>query len=667
MSALKNNVADLIWKKPGKDVQIVSMKAHFALNELYQIQVEVKSTCAELKPEGMLNEEAELVLKCGAELEDERIFGGIITRFIQGRTRHGNLQQATTPIYGYQLEIRPKLWLLTRQFRSKVYYPDKTVRDIVEQVLDDHSVKGKWEIAGDLPTREYVVQYNETDYQFIRRLLEDEGICFYFDQEQGKVIFSNKPSGHCDCRPIPDARYVEEVSPRYQFGKQEFIRDFSYEEEIASGAMALHHYNYETSQIRLLSENESSECPSASNLETYEHSQNFVDMSEGDCYADLRQEMHFGQGKLGRGSGSCRSLEAGYVVNISDHFRSELNGRWLLVTTLITAEQGHFQCRFGALLAKIPYRPIRATPRPKVLGLQTAVVTGPRMGEPYLDRMGRCKVQFHWDREGEKDEGSSMWVRVSNNYAGKDYGIQWIPRVGHEVLVTFIDGDPSQPIVTGRVYNDFNTNPLGPAEKYQNIIKTIKDNHLLFDDKDGAERVDVRAHRDMNTLVERNDTQTVGSDRQIGVGHDHTESIRNDMTISVGRDLSETVGKNYDESVGKNLTISVGNDMRTQVDDDKSLTVGDNLTENVASNISVSAGKCYRLDVAEKASVSVGDNISVSGDRKGTLYIEDQLVVKVGSAKLILNKNGDILIKGKNLNVKCSGNIVMKGCKIGLN
>jgi len=698
VSAIKHNTADLIWKSPGSEIELVSLQARLAVSELYVLRAEIRAASPDLAFGDMLRAEAKITLKCGEKLEDDRAFGGIIARLSQGRTRHGNLPNASKKSYYYEVEIVPKMWLLTRRYRSRVFQ-QKTAKDIVTEILGEHGVAHDWKIQGSPPKREYCLQYNESDYQLVCRLLEDEGICFFFDQENQKVVLSDHAGGHPDCKPKAEATYVEEVSPRFQLGKHEFIRDFTYEERISSGAFALNHYNYETSQTNIKAEKQKGDIPCFKDLEVYEHTLNYVDKGEGKQYADLRAEAAMAHGKLGRGAASCRSFDAGFVMTMKDHFRGDLNGKWLLTACDISAEQGRYACAFAALKSDVPYRPVRKTPKPKVFGLQTATVVGPDGSKVYLDEMGRCKVQFHWDREGPKNDRASMWIRCANGYAGKDYGIQWIPRVGHDVLVAFVGGDPDLPVLAGRVYNDHNTAPLGPAKKWQNIIKTIKDNHIIFDDEDGKELIDIRAEKDMETLVVHDDRQTVGNDRTINVGNNHTESIGKNMSVTIGSNLSESVGVNYTENVGSAMSLTVG-DRRTEsiakddtknvggsegntvaknqsvsVGSDRSINAGRDITERSRRHRAIDVGQNLTMDVGSNASIIIGkdatleagDDIRIVGGGKGVIDIADQLTLKCGSASIVLKKSGDIQIKGKKINVKASGDIKLKGSKIAEN
>ena len=555
MTALKNNTADLIWKSPGSGVELISLQVSQTLSDLYVIRAEIRSEEKGLKPADLLHADAKIAIKCGDELKDERLLCGIITRFAQKRTRHGNLQNASGKNYLYHVEIRPKMWMLVRQYRSKVFQ-NKNAQGIVSEVLDTYGITYKWDLGPSPKDRKYTVQYEESDYAFVSRLLEDEGICFFFDHEADKVVFSNHAKGHPDCKPKAKAEYVEEISPRFQFGKHEFVRDFVYEETVGTGAFALNHYNPETSQMSLMADTTEGEPPCFPEVEVYEHTRNYKDKGEGVYYNDLRREEQVARMKIGRGATSCRSLEAGHTMTLEGHFRDELNCKWLITSCTISMSHGDFHCKYTALPADVTFRPPRKTPRPKVLGLQTATVTGPKGSKVYLNDMGCCKLQFHWDREGKKDDSASMWVRVSNNYAGKDYGIQWIPRVGHEVLVTFVNGDPDQPIVTGRVYNDYNSAPLGPALKWQNIIKSIKDNHIMFDDEDDKELVDIRAEKDMNTLVINDKSITVGHDMTTTVGNDSKETVKKNKSVTVEEeDYTETVGRDKTVTVKKNIKV----------------------------------------------------------------------------------------------------------------
>lgn len=550
MSSIKHNVADVLWEGPGGEFEVVEFEITETISQPFVLTAELKTDQESIAFDSMLNVNAKVVLKVGDDLAEKRFFAGIITRFSQSRTGHGNLPKAKKKVFYYHVEIRPQLWLLSKQFRSMVFQK-KTAKDIVSEVLDEHGVKHSWKHNGSPRQRDYCLQYKETSLAFVSRLLEDEGIFYFFDHEKGEMVLGDGASAHADCKPYAEAVYSEEPTPKYAVAKHEHVKLFNYSEQMGSGHFSVHDYNYETSSTNIDKDTTEGKSPAFPQLEQYSHDLKYIDAGQGTDLAKIRKLEELAGLKTVSGFTSCRSFATGFKFTLKEHFNGDFNRGWVLYETRIRATQGTYRNDFVAFPSDVDFHPPRATPVPKVYGVHTATVTGPAGEKVYLDKMGRCKLQFHWDREGKDDEKSSMWIRVSNGYAGKDYGIQWIPRVGHEVLVSFIDGDPDRPAVLGRVYNDANSAPLGPAEKWQNIIKTIKDNHILFDDKDGAERIDIRAHKDMNTLVE--------NDKTLNVRHDFTETVHRHKTITVeDGDYTVTVDKGeYARTVEKDNTLKV--------------------------------------------------------------------------------------------------------------
>ncbi len=550
MSSIKHNVADVLWEGPGGEFEVVEFKIQETISCPFILSAQMKTDQPAIAFDSMLNAPAKIVLKVGEKLAEKRHFTGIITKFAQSRTGHGNLPKSTKKVFYYDVELRPSLWLLQKQIRSMVFQK-KTAKDIVTEVLDEHSVKHSWKTTGSPRTRDYCLQYKESSFQFVCRLLEDEGIYFFFDHEKEEMVLGDDTSAHLDCKPESEALYSEEPTPKMMVADLEHVKSFTYSEEMGSGKFTVNDYNYETSALDIKKTETEGKSPAFPNLEQYTHGLNYKDSGQAATLAKIRKEAELAGLKTVQGYTSCRSFAAGHKFTLKEHFNGAFNRGWIIYSTDIHVIQGKYRNDFVAFPSDVVFHPAQLTPQPKVYGVQTAVVTGPAGEKVYLDSMGRCKIQFHWDREGKKDDKSSMWIRVSNGYAGKDYGIQWIPRIGHEVLVSFIDGDPDRPLVTGRVYNDANPAPLGPAQKWQNIIKTIKDNHILFDDKDGSERIDIRAHKDMSTLVE--------NDKTLNVRRDFTETVHRHKTITVEEgDYKVTVDKGeYKRTVEKDNTLIV--------------------------------------------------------------------------------------------------------------
>ncbi|MCK4987133.1 MAG: type VI secretion system tip protein VgrG, partial [Desulfobacterales bacterium] len=337
------------------------------------------------------------------------------------------------------------------------------------------------------------------------------------------------------------------------------------------------------------------------------------------------------------------------------------------------------------------------TPKPMVQGPQTAIVVGPSGEEIYTDKYARVKVSFHWDRNSKSDENSSCWVRVAQVWAGTKWGGIQIPRIGQEVIIEFLEGDPDQPIITGRVYNNDNMPPYDlPANATQSGIKSRSSkggnadnfNEIRFEDKKGDELVYIHAEKDQSNVVENDETISIGNNRDKNVGVNQTESIGTNKTITVGGNHAEsitgnmtqsvslakaetitlakalTIGAGYQVTVGAAMNETIGGLKAEEIGALKSVNVVANSSENVGGNKSVDADKDISATSGKKMSFKAGDDYSVKGDKNGVIDIKDQLTIKVGKASITMKKNGDITINGKTINIKGSGNIVMKAKKI---
>lgn len=640
---IKHNIAHIVWEEPNEELEIVNLSLRDHISEPHLLKVTAKSEKADIKFDKMLYSDAKISLAAGVELTEKRFLGGVITRFSQVRTGHGNLETASLKTYYYDIEIRSPLWPLTRDCLSKVYQ-DKTSEEIVKDILGSQQIDADWQLDCPPKKRPYCIQYRESSFNFISRILEDDGIYYFFDHANGKVVFANHSGAHKPCPIDSDAIYMEDTSPMLFSGHQEIIQKLRYEEQLDVGTFAFRDYNYETSQIDITVDETVDQSPNYSKLHYYQHQTGHKDTSEGDEVLKLRREEIQAYQKWIQGYGFCRAFATGFSFSISDHYRKDINAtKWLLLGVDIEAEQGLYRCHFKAMPVDTPLRPMRLTKVPRIFGVQTATIVGPSGAQVYLDDMGRAKLQFHWDREGKKNDTASIWMRVSNGYAGKDYGIQWIPRVGHEVLVSFVDGDPDRPVITGRVYNDFNTAPLGPAEKYQNIIKTIKDNHILFDDDDGKERVNIRAQKDMNTLVLNNKCTNVGNDnvqvikknRQVVVEEeDYTEQVKSGNYTRIVKQDDTTVV----EDGNRVLAVKKGKwQALVKGDTDLKITKGNH-------NIIVETG---------------GQFSKIKSDKK--LTVQGAFTTDVTNDYTLNAKGAGFNVKGNGFTVKSSSTITLDG------
>jgi type VI secretion system secreted protein VgrG len=356
------------------------------------------------------------------------------------------------------------------------------------------------------------------------------------------------------------------------------------------------------------------------------------------------------------------------------------------------AEGEFFTCNFTAMDKAQQFRPARVTPKPVVQGPQTAIVVGPSGEEIHTDEHARVKVHFHWDRHDKSDENSSCWIRVSQFWAGKEWGSIHIPRIKQEVIVEFLEGDPDRPIITGRVYNADQVPPYGlPANKTQSGLKsrsskegtTANFNEIRFEDKKGEEQVYIHAEKNQDNVVENDETTKVGHDRTEEVGNDEKISIKHDRTEDVGNNETISIGGNRTETVEKDESITINGNRTEDVSKDETITIGGGRTESVSKDESITISGNRKEDVTKKEEVSIGDERKVTVSKNDALSVGknflldagESITIKSGSASITLKKDGTITLKGKDItldgsgkvNVKASGDVVIKGSKVTQN
>ncbi|NVN91643.1 MAG: type VI secretion system tip protein VgrG [Desulfuromonadales bacterium] len=646
----------------------------------------------------------------------ERYFNGVISRFAQGR---GGGDRGGDPRFSsYRATMVPWLWLLTRTADSRIFQK-LSVPDIIEKIFKDLGFNDfKLKLQGTYAKRDYCVQYRETDFNFVTRLMEEEGIQYFFEHEKGKhtLILADSPQENKPCPHQSTARYQLSGEGRME---EDVITGLDRMQEIRPAKYTLNDFNFEIPNTDLKANVPSSHKLGPGEREIYDYPGMYAKKNEGDRLARIRMEEEEAQITTIIGSSSCRAFTSGYRFSLTSFFRSDMNNKeYVLATIEHGAEQGWedksdltYSNRFTCIPFDIPFRPPRLTPKPVVHGSQTAIVVGPKGDEIYTDEHGRVKVQFHWDREGKKDENSSCWIRVAQVWAGASWGAMYIPRIGQEVIVDFLEGDPDRPIITGRVYHGMNKPPYPlPAEKTKSTIKSNSSlggggfNEFRFEDKKGSEEIFLHGQKDWTIAILNDKNQTVGHDETLGVGNNrtkkvgvnqsetigvnkdikvganHSEMIGANMSLTVGANKTETVAINTAETIGaaKELTIgavyqvtvgaamneTIGAAKAEEIGAAKSVNVGMSSSENVGKDKSVDAGNNISENAGKNMSLTAGDNYNVKAGKSGVIEIADQLTIKVGSASITMKKNGDITIEGKTINVKGSGNIVMKANKI---
>jgi type VI secretion system secreted protein VgrG len=481
----------------------------------------------------------------------ERVIHGLARSFAQLGQSEG--------LTSYRAEVVPWLWFLSLSSDCKIFQK-LSVPEIVEEVFQGLGYADfQNKLVKTYPKRLFCVQYRESHLNFVSRLLEEEGIFYFFEHSSSKHVLTlaDDKSAVKPCPGQSKARMAADVG-RWQ--QEDVVTSCECEDAVHTGKVTLRDYDPEQPLLQL-----ESSVSGAQPEESYHYPGKYLTLDEGERYARLQLESEEALEHLVRGSGTCRSFQSGYRFDLKDHYRKDANQTYMLLELRHWGRAGDYRSwesapldyrnDFLAMPYSVPYRPHRGTPKPRIWGTQTALVVGKAGEEIWTDKDGRVKVQFYWDRLGKKDENSSCWIRVSQPWAGKGWGSLAIPRIGQEVVVEFLEGDPDRPIITGKVYNADQTPPYDPGKGgvvsglRSNTHKGKGYNEMSMDDTAGKEKITIHAQYDMSTTVEHDDTQKVVSgNRKIDVvAGTHTETIKGDTTINVSAGKqSNTVNKSID-------------------------------------------------------------------------------------------------------------------------
>jgi type VI secretion system secreted protein VgrG len=666
---------------PAGDLVFASISHNSRLSTLEQAELALTSNRADIDPNKLLGKPMSLAIELRGGTK--RHVHGYVTRF--GAGMHKGRQ------FGWQATLRPWLWFLTRTNDCRIFQ-DMTAPEIVEAVFKDHAAIADYELklVKSYRKRVYCVQYRESDFNFVARLMEDEGIYWYFEHSDGghKLILVDDASSH---DPVEGPASL----PHYDNAGQappdsDYVTHWRFAQEVQSGKTVLSSYDFERPTASLLAETEHPRQHEQAELEVFDWQGDYVQRADGQHLTDTRiDEAQCRFHRCTAGSNS-HTLATGRTFALDRHTRDDQNQKYLLTEVQVSAfdaggesggEAGAVKCSFTAQPASQQFRPPRQTPRPFVQGPQTAVVTGPSGEEIYTDKYGRVKVHFHWDRNGDTKEKSSCFVRVSSPWAGKSFGMVHIPRIGQEVVVSFLEGDPDQPLITGRVYNADNMPPWElPANATQSGILTRSSkggaygnaNAIRFEDKKGSEQLWIHAEKNQDIEVENDETHWVGHDRtktvdhdeKVHVKHDRIERVDNNESISIGVDRTMQIGRNKTEQVGANKIVDVGANHSETIGAAMSLVVGSTLTETVAVNHAETVGGAMEITVGAAMAITVGAamseavggskseaigaSLSTSAGRDVSLDVGKNLTEAVGeNRKLSVKKDNSESIEGK--------------------
>ncbi|MPZ21620.1 MAG: type VI secretion system tip protein VgrG, partial [Luteitalea sp.] len=578
----------------GDDVLLFhGMHAREELSRLFEYQLDLLSTRSDIDLDEILGKN--VTVSVALPDDSTRYFNGYVTRFAQsgmyGRYHH------------YTAVVRPWLWFLTRTADCRIFQ-DMAVPDIVKEVFGDHTAADfAFELTSTYRKWTYCVQYRETDFNFVSRLLEHEGIYYYFRHSDGHntMVLTDSTSKHTTSpgyEQLPFIRPDKLVRPDI-----EHISSWDFSREIQPGVYVHNDYDLERPSVALRTRKTLPRNYAPSDYEIYDYPGHYVQAADGEQYAAVRVDEYGSQFETANASTNARGLSVGSLFTLDRHPRADQNCEHVVLAAsydlafsqyeaLPDGEGASYRCNLVSMSSQQQFRPKRLTPKPFVQGPQTAVVVGPAGEEIYKDDYGRVKVQFHWDRYGKRDENSSCWIRVSQAWAGKGWGAVSTPRIGHEVVVDFLEGDPDQPIIIGNVYNGDNMPPHGGVVSglRSNTHKGRGYNEISIDDTAGREKITIHGQYDMDTTVE----------------HDQRNTIKNNRTSSVAVDDTESVGSNQAIKVGANQTVEVEADQTTEVGATRTVSIGLDDRETVGSNQSIEVGANQAIQVTANQDTSVG-------------------------------------------------------------
>ena len=672
------------------------------LGRLFEYQLDLLSDDAGVKFDAILG--TSVTVKLALPNGDPRFFNGFVTRFGQVGT-FGRYAR-------YSATVRPWLWFLTRTADCRIFQ-DMTVPDIIKKVFgDEKAADFEDKLTGKYHKWPYCVQYRETDFNFVSRLMEQEGIYYYFKHVDGRhtLVLADAPSCH---DPFPGFEEIPYREDNDDSGDDtDSVTGWTFESVIQPGVFAHDDHDFERPSVELLVKKSHARGHDHADYEVYDFPGEYIQKPDGEQYVAARIEELAAQFEIAGAATNARGLASGRTFKLAEHTRDDQNREYIVLSATYALEYSEYEslpdsadtgyaCSFECMTSKQQFRPQRTTPKPAVQGPQSAVVVGPSGEEIYTDKYGRIKVQFHWDRLGKKDENSSCWVRVSYPWAGKNFGAIHIPRIHQEVLVDFLEGDPDEPVVIGRVYNAEQMPPWDlPDNKTQSGILTRSSkggsaanaNAIRFEDKKGSEQVWIHAEKNQDIEVESDETHWVGHDRRKTIDHDETTHVKHDRTetvdnnekIAIGVNRTETVGYNEQITIGANRTESVGANETISIAANRTITVSGNeaatvavtrahtvgvneaITVGAAQEITVGAAQAVTVGAAQTINVGANQSTNVGGDQStavagnaATSVGGDESSAVGGGRSAAVGKD-DALSVGKNLTIEAGDSVTIK-------
>jgi type VI secretion system secreted protein VgrG len=620
--------AELTCSAPGADdLQLVSMTASEGLSRPFEIVVDLLCTKSNLSLPGFLGKSMSVTLEVS---DGKRHFNGLVARFSQTGAR-------TKEAIGYQAVLRPWWWFLSRTQDCKIFQ-NKTVVEIIEEVFNDHASlkKFKNKLSGTYTKWEYCVQYRESDMNFVSRLMEQEGIYYYFEHTSSghEMVLCDGASCHAAFPGYSDIPYAG----TWRGEHWEALRSWNSGVQVLPGKVVLADFDFTRPATQLSKSHAVTRSHDLASFEVFDYPGEYTVDGDGVAYAKVRAQEQQAGYMLMTGDADSRGVACGHTFNTTGLPNASENGEYLVVSTHIhvdelsasgeEGEEGHYACQFQVMPSSNVFRATRSTPKPMVHGPQTAMVVGPSGEHIHTDEHGRVKVQFHWDRLGERNESSSCWVRVSQPWAGKGFGMINIPRIGDEVVVSFLEGDPDQPLITGRVYNaDFvppyelpaNASITGIFSRSVGDTDKAKANELRFEDKPGEEYIWLQAQKDFHREVENNDRDTVKVDQLITVGGKRQEDIGGTLEQTVTGAVKTTYEADHHHKVGGDFIAQAGTAINLKAGSDLAIEATSAGGLKVGQGLDVKAGMDFKSEAGMNMHIKAGMNVTIEAGMTLTL------------------------------------------------
>ncbi|MGE6793730.1 type VI secretion system tip protein TssI/VgrG [Pseudomonas guineae] len=589
------------------DLQVLEFSGREAISQPFEFELELVSERPDLDLESLLHQAAFLAFnQAGNGIH------GQIYRVAQG--------ESGKRLTRYHVTLRPQLAYLAHRTNQRIFQ-HLTVEEIISQVLEEHGIQAnayQFQLGSIYPEREYCVQYDETDLHFVQRLCEEEGIHYHFQHsEQGHVLTFGD-----DQTPFPKLAPTAYQQDSGLVADDPVIKRFGVRVETRTSRVTRRDYDFEKPKLLMEADAKSAFKP---DLEDYDYPGRFVDRERGKHLSQRALERHRHDFEQAQGDSDQPLLVSGHFLALTEHPRTSWNDLWLLTevshegkqpqvleesvtshTEVSDGFQQGYRNHFRATPWTVLYRPALNHPKPRILGSQSAVVTGPPGEEIHCDEYGRIKVQFFWDREGQADDKTSCWLRVSSSWAGDRYGGIAIPRVGMEVVITFLEGDPDQPLVTGCLYHAEHVVPYDlPANKTRSLFKTLSSpggggyNELRIEDKKGAEQIYLHAERDWDENIEHDQKIRIGNERHDTVEANSYSEFKAEEHRTTHADRKNEIKANDHLTVGNNQHIKIGTGQFINAGQEIHLSSGQKVVLEAGSELTLkAAGSFIKLDAS---------------------------------------------------------------------